>query len=121
MKIELKLLVQDYVYKSSRGVFLLLLLSLFCSQFAYAQLSITSTTAVTENFDGLGSSSSATLPSGFRVTNGSTTAYSSGTTVVTAAAGTSGTGALTGSSAGGVYNFGNGVTASATQVLVPGM
>lgn len=67
----------------------------------------------TQNFNSMGSSSSATLPSGFRVSTG--TIYSAGTTATTAAAGTSGSGVLTGSSSGGTYNFANGINASSTD------
>lgn len=81
---------------------------------SFAQLSITSVgSAFTENFDGMGSLATATLPSGFRIA--SNAVYSTATTATTLAAGTTGTGALTGTSAGGAYNFANGVTASASD------
>ncbi len=77
-----------------------------------AQVSITTAgSAVTQNFDGLGSANNASVPAGFKIG----TDWSTGTTVVTAAAGTSGAGILTGTSSGGVYNFANGVTATATD------
>jgi len=77
-----------------------------------AQVSITSTgTAFTQNFDGLGTSATATIPGSFRIG----TDWTTGTTATTQAAGTTGTGVLTGSSGGGVYNFANGITASATD------
>ena len=73
-------------------------------------------TAVTENFDSMLTSNSATLPGGFKVnSNGATPDYSTGTSVVTGAAGTTGTGALTTSNSGAVFNFADGVTASATD------
>jgi hypothetical protein len=76
----------------------------------YAQLSITSTgTAFTENFDGMGTSGTATLPAGFRV--GTTSDWTTGTTATTQAAGSSGA-VFT---AGGTYNFANGATASSTD------
>lgn len=94
-----------------RNLFLLVLLS-FVQYRAASQIVITSNgTAYTENFDGMGSSATATLPTGFR----SGTDWNSGATATTLAAGTTGSGALTGSSSGGIYNFGNGVNASATD------
>ncbi len=68
---------------------------------------------LTENFTSLGTSGTATLPSGWRVNN--TNAYSTGTTATTQAAGTTGAGVLTGSSFGGTYNFANGITGSSTE------
>lgn len=79
-----------------------------------AQLSIvTPGAAVTQNFNTIGSTAAATLPAGFRVSAGAD--YTLGTTVTTVAAGTSGTGVLTGTSTGGTYNFANGVTATSTD------
>lgn len=66
-----------------------------------------------QNFNTMGSSATATLPTGFRVSNGTT--FSAGTTATTHAAGTSGTGTLNGSSTGGTYNFANGVSSSSTD------
>jgi mucin-19 len=96
---------------------LTLLLLFLGMNVGWGQLSITSTgTAFTQNFDAFGSSATATLPAGFRVNgNGAAPSWTTGTTTTTAAAGTSGTGALTGTSSGGTYNFANGVTASATD------
>ncbi len=79
-----------------------------------AQLSITSGSAVTQNFDGIGSSATATLPSGFKVSRTSAT-FSGAGTATELAAGTTGTGALTSTSSGGAYNFANGVNASSTE------
>ena len=83
----------------------------------WGQLSITSTgTAYTQNFDGMGSSATATLPTGFKVNvSGAAPSWSTGTTSTTHAAGTTGAGSLSGTSSGGVYNFANGVTASASD------
>lgn len=90
------------------------ILSVGIWQKSWGQLSVTSTgTAFTQNFDGMGSSATATLPTGFVVSSG--TIYSGGTTATTLAAGTTGAGVLTGVSAGGTYNFANGITASATD------
>ena len=80
-----------------------------------AQLSIvTPGAAVIQNFNSMGSAAAATLPSGFRFGAGSGN-YTTGTTVTTVAAGTSGTGILTGTSTGGSYNFANGITATSTD------
>ncbi|WP_151089263.1 T9SS type A sorting domain-containing protein [Hymenobacter baengnokdamensis] len=85
---------------------------------AQAQLVLTSGSAVTTDFNALGSSATAALPAGFVVSNVSSgITYSSGTntSATTLAAGTSGTGALSSTSSGGTYNFANGVTATATD------
>lgn len=83
---------------------------------SWGQVLITNTSPVTQNFDGIGNSATATLPSGFKFGN-NTLDFTSGsnTTLSGQAAGTSGTGVLTGTSAGGAYNFANGVTASSTD------
>ena len=97
----------------STFAFLLLLFSIK----GFGQLSITTAgTAVTQNFDGMGSSGTATIPSGFKI-NAYTSSpdWSTGTTAVTQAYGTSGTGVVTGTSGGGIVNWANGVTASATD------
>jgi hypothetical protein len=79
---------------------------------ASGQIIITSTgTAFPQDFDSMGSSATATLPTGFRIG----TDWSTGTTATTLAFGTTGTGAVTGSSSGGTINWANGVTASATD------
>lgn len=79
-----------------------------------SQISITTLgTTYTEDFTSLGTSAAATLPSGWEVNSNQD--YSSGTTVTTKAAGTSGSGILTGTSAGGTYNFANGITATSTD------
>jgi hypothetical protein len=83
----------------------------------HAQMSITSLgTAFTQNFDGIGSSATASLPSGWVVN--STTTYSSGTNATTVAYGTTGTGAVTSTSGGGTINWANGITASSTDRAV---
>jgi hypothetical protein len=77
-----------------------------------AQLVITSTsTAFTENFNSMGSSATATVPAGFRLG----TDWNTGGTTTGLAAGTTGSGALTGTSSGAYYNFADGVTASSTD------
>jgi len=85
---------------------------LFCSVVVWGQISITSTgTAFPENFDGMGTSGTATLPTGFKVGSD----WATGVTATTLAYGTTGTGVVTGTSAGGIINWANGVTASATD------
>ncbi len=82
------------------------------SMTGWAQVSITSLgTAFTQNFDGMGSSGTASLPTGFKIG----TDWASGTTATTLAYGTTGAGAVTSSSSGGTINWANGVTASATD------
>ncbi|MET4107701.1 hypothetical protein [Hymenobacter sp. UYP22] len=92
---------------------LLVLLS-FRSQ---AQLQLTSSTPVTQTFDGMGSGATAAVPTGFQLSGGTSPAYgaSSNTTVTTQAGGTTGTGALNSTSTGGAYNFATGATASSTD------
>lgn len=83
-------------------------------QSTYAQLSIvTPGAAVNQNFNSMGSLAASPLPTGFRFNT--TGNYSTGTTVTTQAAGTSGTGVLTGTSTAGNYNFATGVTATSTD------
>ncbi|MCD9188181.1 MAG: carboxypeptidase regulatory-like domain-containing protein [Pyrinomonadaceae bacterium] len=97
-------------------------ITLLCLNAAvFGQVSITGTTPVTQNFDTIGATATAALPSGWRVDSVSaspTTVYANAATATTAAAGTSGTGALTGTSGGGTYNFANGVTATSTDRAV---
>ncbi len=78
----------------------------------FSQLSITSTgTPFPQNFDGMGSSGTATLPAGFKIGLD----WSTGTTATTLAYGTTGTGSVTGTSGGGTINWANGITASSTD------
>ncbi|MCA1568088.1 MAG: hypothetical protein LC803_21085, partial [Acidobacteria bacterium] len=86
----------------------------------WGQVQITSTGApVTENFDTIGNSATATLPTGWRVDSATqTTVYASATTTTTRSAGTTGTGALTGTSSGGTYNFASGDNATSTDRAV---
>ncbi len=82
-----------------------------------AQISILSLTATySENFDGIGASATATLPSGWKVN--SATTFSTATNLTTQAGGTTGAGVLTSVSSGGTYNFANGITASSTDRAV---
>lgn len=80
-------------------------------------LLLPNTSPVTVDFNTLGTSATAPLPTGFVWASGTTTAYSDNTTNTTTnqVGGTSGTNALSSGSTGGNYNFGNGVAASATD------
>jgi trimeric autotransporter adhesin len=90
----------------------LLCFSLLVSTNTFSQLSITSIgSSFTENFDGMGTSATASLPTGFKIG----TDWSTGTTATTLAYGTTGTGVVTSTSGGGVINWANGVTASSTD------
>ena len=93
--------------------FKILFITLFCGVFSWGQITIPNSTTITQNFDGLGSTATATLPTGF-VLNSSAN-YATGVTATTLAYGTTGTGAVTGTSSGGYINWGNGITASATD------
>ena len=79
---------------------------------ASAQFSLT-TLSYSQGFASLGSSATATLPDGWATTH--LLSYNALTFATTQAAGTTGPGAIGESSAGGIYNFGDGVTASATD------
>ncbi len=82
---------------------------------SHGQISITALgSAFSQNFDGMGSSATAALPTGFKIG----TDWATGTSATTLAAGSTGTGALTTTSGGGVYNFANGITASSTDRAV---
>lgn len=88
----------------------LLVFLLFLGRGVIGQVSITTLgNAVTQNFDGLGASAAATLPSGFKIG----TDWSTGSTNTTEAYGTAGLGVVTGTSFGGAINWANGITASA--------
>lgn len=90
------------------------LVFIFYANVGWGQVSITSlSVAYTENFNGMGTSATATLPAGFRVNT--TANWTTGTTTTTQAAGTTGTGALTSTSPGGTYNFADGITGSSTE------
>ncbi|OYQ49657.1 beta strand repeat-containing protein [Flavobacterium aurantiibacter] len=75
------------------------------------QVSITGSAVVTQNFNGIGNSATAVLPSGFRIG----TDYNTATSATTLAYGSSGANAVAGNSSGGVVNWANGVTASSTD------
>ncbi len=91
-------------------LFPLALLLSATSGFAQQPIS-TARVAVTQNFDSLGSSASAALPTGWR--HGEV--WTAGSSALTEAAGTSGTGVITEGAVGGAYNWANGVTGTATD------
>lgn len=90
----------------------LLVLALLVSGLGWSQLVIPDATPVTQNFNGMGNSATATLPSGFRVNQAND--YIAGVTATTQRIGTTGAAPTT----GGVYNFANGdVLASTDRAL----
>ena len=87
------------------------MVSLFFVNETNAQISITSVgTAFTENFDGMGTSATATLPTGFKL--GSDWATSTSATTVS-----SFSSVTTAPTAGGLYNFGNGTSTTTERAL----
>jgi hypothetical protein len=89
----------------------LAMVSLFFVNETNAQISITSVgTAFTENFDGMGTSATATLPTGFKL--GSDWATSTSATTVS-----SFSSVTTAPTAGGLYNFGNGTSTTTERAL----
>ena len=91
----------------------LLPLFLFLSLNTYSQISIISSgDTYTENFDGMGSTFKASIPSGFRIGADWSTAL----TQTDTSAGTTGSpNVLSSTSRGYCYNFANGVNSSATD------
>lgn len=110
-KVEAVYLYAEHLTTMKR-LFQVILIILISSELLQAQVSLT-TNSTTQDFNGIGTSGTATLPTGFRVN--STANFSTGTSATTQAAGTTGTGILTGTSGGGTYNFANGVTGSSTE------
>lgn len=100
-------------FPRSRLAFVILCLALTGSTAPLvAQFSLTDL-SYSQSFDTMGNSPTALLPTGWRF--GSTTNYATGVTATTVAGGTSGTNAVGTGATGGYYNFGNGVTATATD------
>ncbi len=94
-----------------KKIYALFIFSFFVA-FSFGQISITATgTAFTQNFDGIGSSATATLPTGFKIG----TDWSTGTSATSFAAGSTGAGVLSTTASGGIYNYANGVNASSTD------
>lgn len=78
----------------------------------FAQQSLTAiNTSYTVDFNAMGSNATASLPTGFKIGSD----WSTGATSTTYAAGTTGTGAITSNSAGGNYNWADGITSSSTD------
>ncbi|UOG77350.1 T9SS type A sorting domain-containing protein (plasmid) [Hymenobacter tibetensis] len=94
---------------------ILLLLGGLLPVAGHAQLSLTSGAPTTVDFNSLGTSATASLPTGFVLANGSTVTYgnTANPTATMLTGGISGAGTFTGSSTGGPYNFADGVAASA--------
>src|SRR5215510_10056655 len=88
-----------------------LLLLLVSAYIAYAAISLSTSTAYTQNFDGIGTTATATLPADFRVDRTTTAVRTVGTFT---AAGTNtsllGGANLSSSASNGIYNFGAGTT-----------
>lgn len=113
----MKYTLRSTAYRST-GFVIALLLTMFASpQRSSGQLSLTSGATVTINLDNLGTSASTTTTlASLGIRGGNTVAtYAAAGTTTTQVAGTSGTGALASGSAGGFYNFANGITASSTD------
>lgn len=104
---------------SPRASLAALALLLLAANPAHAQVSITTfDSPVTENFDAMASSATATLPAGFKgpaAAADNNNNWATGATATLSAFGTTGTGTVTGTSSGAAINWGNGVTASATD------
>jgi hypothetical protein len=79
---------------------------------AQAQLALPSATPVTQNFDGIGATATATLPTGFLFSPDATPTYGSGTNYAATTVATTGNNFTT----GGTYNFG--ASAGATDRAV---
>ena len=77
------------------------------------QENITNNTAVVQNFNSIGSTTTASLPTGFKI--GTDWSAVTATTATTVAYGTSGTGLVASNSTGGAVNWANGVLASSTD------
>jgi hypothetical protein len=91
-----------------------LLLMVFGGRSVVGQVVITTAgTAYSQDFNALGSSAAASIPSAFVVClYSSSPTWTSGSNFTQYAAGSSGTGIITSTSAGGIYNLANGITGS---------
>lgn len=90
---------------------LLIALTVLVSKMGVGQVSIVSLgTPSTQNF-AIGTTATASLPSGFKIG----TNWSTGLTATTLAYGNTGTGAVTSGSGGGAINWANGITGSSTE------
>ncbi len=93
----------------SRKFFLYLMAVLLLGTQTWAQISISSATPVTENFDGIGTTTTASLPTNWKMTAAGAGTSAAWTTSGNLAAVSQGASSGT-PSAGGRYNWGNGTT-----------
>ncbi|MCU1286862.1 MAG: hypothetical protein JWO13_3212 [Acidobacteriales bacterium] len=104
----------NFVAKS-RVVSSVLLLVLICTCLAYAAISLSTGTAATQNFDGIGTIATAVLPADFRVDKPSVVrtvgTFAGATSNTTAAGGAN----LSSTAANGIYNFGSGTTTTGSD------
>ncbi|WP_295335555.1 T9SS sorting signal type C domain-containing protein [Flavobacterium sp.] len=91
------------------------ILVLFGTVSSFAQIAIPNTSPVTQNFDGIGNTATATLPSGIKIGQNADYTNVANTTVTNLAYGSTGAGVVTGTSSGGCINWANGITASSTD------
>lgn len=100
---------------------LILVLVVFTTNWGWGQINITAGTTITENFDGIGTTATATLPTNWKVDK-NTTVRTLGTY---AAAGTAternGGNSMSTTATAGIYNFGAGDAATATDRAVGGL
>src|SRR6266581_3910338 len=94
---------------------LLTLLGVLCTVLiatfvAFAAISVPSGSAYSQNFDGMGSSATAALPSDFKVDNPSTVRTVGTFAAAASATQRSGGASLSSSASNGIYNFGSGTT-----------
>ena len=100
----------SHILSSARGAALALTLALAGA--AQAQVPINSSSAVTENFNSLGTSGTASLPSGWKMSAagaGTTAGYSAAANVTAVTQGSNSGSPAT----GGRYNWGDGTTSTA--------
>src|SRR5205814_10150996 len=89
-----------------RGLVLPVLILILSSSPCLAARSLSTTTAVSENFDGMGSSAIASLPTDFRVDKQTTVRTLGSFTAAATATERAGGASLSTSAANGIYNFG---------------
>ena len=101
------------MFKASLAV-----LSLACLQTASAQIPISTSTAYTQNFDGIGATATATLPANFKVDKLATVRTPGAYATALLATSLAGGGALSGTATNGIYNFGAGATTTGSDRAV---
>ena len=100
---------------------LVLFLFMAFSSVSWGQINISTGTTVTENLDGIGTSATATTPANWRVDK-KTTARTVGTySAALTATERIGGDAMSSTAGNGIYNFGDGVAASATDRAIGGL